>query len=143
MVWMRSMLTPIRAAVSRSWKVARMARPSLVRASRRWAPRIRPADTTKTNTRSGATDTGPSTSGRVGNGVGTLLATPPQPSSSAFCMAIHTPIITSITVSIDCPRSGRRSRRSQIAPAAAPTTIARGIARKKGTDASVSAANAA
>ena len=93
--------------------------------------------------RSGATDTAPSTTGWVGNGVGTLFATPPHPSSSAFCMAIHRPIMTSMTVSMDWPRSGRRSTRSQRAPASAPTAMASGIARKKCTEASASAANVA
>ena len=58
-------------------------------------------------------------------------------------MAIQTPIITSITVSIDWPRRGRSRIHSQIAPATAPAAIARGIARKKFTEASVSAAKAA
>ena len=102
-----------------------------------------PPETTNTKTRSGATETGPRTSGAVGNGVGTLLATPPQPSSSVFCIAIQTPIITSMTVSMDWPRRGRSRTRSQIAPATAPAAMASGMARKKWTDASVSAANAA
>src|SRR5512143_1939824 len=72
------MLTPISAAVSRSWKVARMARPSLVLARRRCAPRISAPETAKTKMRSGETDKGPRTTGCVENGVGTLLATPAQ-----------------------------------------------------------------
>ena len=35
--------------------------------------------------------------------MGTLLATPPHTSSSAFCMAIHRPIMTSMVVSMDAP----------------------------------------
>src|SRR2546421_7108477 len=54
---------------------------------------MRPAASTRTNTRSGAIETGPSTSGAVGNGWGIDFATPPQIRSSPFCIAIHTPII--------------------------------------------------
>ena len=58
-------------------------------------------------------------------------------------MAIQTPIMTSMTVSIDWPRSGRSRQRSQTAPASAPAAMASGMARKKWTDASESAAKAA
>ena len=58
-------------------------------------------------------------------------------------MAIQTPIITSMTVSIDSPRSGRSRQRSQTAPAAAPIATASGMARKKSTEAPTSAANTA
>ena len=75
--------------------------------------------------------------------MGTLFATPPQPSSSAFCIAIQRPIMTSMTVSMDCAAQGPQQTRSQTAPATAPATMASGIARKKFTEASASAANAA
>jgi hypothetical protein len=137
------MLTPMRAAVSRSWKVARIARPSRVRASRRCAPTMRKMEVTKTKTRSVDTETGPSARGVVENGVGTLLATPPQASSSPFWSAIQSPIITSMVVSMEAPRSGRSSSHSHSAPASAPPAMARGMARKKLTDRPTSTAKAA
>ena len=52
--------------------------------------------------------------------------------------------MTSMTVSIDSPRSGRSSTRSQSAPASAPTTMASGIASEEVEAApSASAANVA
>ena len=60
------MLTPISAAVSRSWKVARIALPSRVRWISRCVPTISSAATTNTKTRVQDTETGPSTSGAVG-----------------------------------------------------------------------------
>ena len=75
--------------------------------------------------------------------MGTLLATPPQASSSAFCSVIQSPIITSMVVSMEAARSGRSRRRSQTAPMRAPPTMASGMARKKLTDAAASAAKVA
>jgi len=92
---------------------------------------MRPAASTRTNTRSGAIETGPRTSGAVGNGWGIDFATPPQIRSSPFCIAIHTPIITSIVVSIDSARSGRKSTSSHRAPSAVPHAIAASTATKK------------
>ena len=131
----------MRAAVSRSWNVARIARPSFVFWIRSQAAAMSPAARTRTKRRSGAIATGPSTSGAVGNGCGIDFATPPQPRSSAFCMAIPTPIITSIVVSMDSFRSGRSSATSQSQPSAAPATIATSSATKKSLPASASAAN--
>ncbi len=123
---MRPIFTPMSAAVSRSWKVARIARPSRVRWMRSQAATISASAVTTTNTRSGAMLTGPSVKGAVGKGWGIDLATPPHTSSSPFCMAIQSPIMTSMVVSIDWPRSGASSRRSQAAPATAPSTMASG-----------------
>ena len=128
---MRPMPTPMSAAVSRSWKVARIARPSFVFCTRSHEAAMRAAASTSTKSRSGAIATGPSTSGAVGKGCGIDLATPPQTSSSPFCMAIQTPIITSMVVSIDSLRSGRSSVTSQSQPSAAPATIAISSATKK------------
>ncbi len=129
-MWTHSMLTPISAAVSWSWNVARMARPSLVRWINACDATIRASATTKTNRRSGAIEIGPQTTGAVGNGCWIDFATPPQVSSSAFCSAIQTPIISSIVVSIDSRRSGASSR-STSAPSNAPPTIAATIASRK------------
>ena len=71
------------------------------------------------------------------------LATPPHASSSAFCMAIQRPIMTSMTESIDSPRRGRRSTRSHSAPSAIPTAMAAGIAATNGRPRTASVANAA
>jgi len=102
-----------------------------------------PAARTRTKSRRGAIAIGPRTSGAVGNGWGIDLATPPQPSSSAFCIAIQTPIITSMVVSMDSPRRGRSSVTSHSHPSAVPATIAASSATKNPTPASASAANAA
>src|SRR2546429_197149 len=75
---MRPMETPMRAAVSRSWNVARIARPSFVFWIRSQAAAMSPAARTRTKRRSGAIATGPSTSGAVGNGCGIDFATPPS-----------------------------------------------------------------
>ncbi len=71
------------------------------------------------------------------------FATPPQASSSAFCIAIQRPIITSMVVSMDSARRGRRSVTSQSAPPRAPHAIAPRSATKKFAPARPSAANAA
>jgi len=86
---------------------------------------------------------GPRLSGAVGNGCGIERATPPQIKSSLFCMAIQTPIITSITVSIECPRRGRSNARSVRAPSAPPTAMATSSATKNGRPVSASDAKAA
>ncbi len=52
------------------------------------------------------------------------LATPPQTSSSVFCITIQAPIITSIMVSMSAPRIGRSSANSISAPRSAPAMIA-------------------
>jgi hypothetical protein len=139
---MRAMPTPMSAAVSRSWNVARIARPSFVFWMRSQEAPMSAAARPRTKSRSGAIATGPSTSGAVGNGCGIDFATPPQPRSSAFCIAIQTPIITSIVVSIDSLRRGRKSATSQSQPSAAPAAIATSSAAKKLRPASASAENA-
>jgi hypothetical protein len=140
--WTRPIETPMSAAVSRSWNVARIARPSFVWWISNHALVMSPMARTSTMIRKGAIATGPSTNGAVGNGWGIDFATPPHTSSSPFCIAIHTPIITSIVVSIDSLRSGRSSVISQSHPSAAPATIAARIPTMKLTPASASAANA-
>ncbi len=142
-VWIPPMSTPISAAVSRSWKVARIAMPRRVRWISRWETTMRTSTAPSANSRSGATETGPRTSGAVGNGCGIDLATPPQPSSSAFCIAIQSPIITSIVVSIDSARRGRSRTRSQSAPPTAPATMAAATAVTKPTPASARPAKVA
>ena len=71
------------------------------------------------------------------------FATPPQTKSSPFCIAIQRPIMTSMVVSIDSWRSGRRSETSQSAPPRAPAAIAPRSARVKSSPARPRAANAA
>src|SRR6185295_6954935 len=139
-VWMLPMRTPISAAVSRSWNVARMARPSLVLLINRYVTPIRMRATTSTKTRFHATDTGPMTSGAAGNGVEIDFATPVQASCSAFWSAIQAPIITSIVVSMSAPRSRRSSTSSRSAPSATPSAMASGSATKKETPSSITSA---
>ena len=140
---MRAIGTPISAAVSRSWNVARMAVPRRVFWMASHARTMSTAAVTTTKSRSGAMLSGPRLSGAVGNGCGIERATPPHARSSAFCMTIHTPIITSMIVSIEWPRSGRSSARSVSAPSAAPAAMAASSATKNGSPASASVANAA
>ena len=54
-VFTQPMRTPISAAVSGSWKVARIAMPMRVRSSSSQKPSSRAQDTTSTNSRSGRT----------------------------------------------------------------------------------------
>ena len=122
------MLTPMSAAVSRSWKVARIARPSRVRARRRCAPTIRSQRRSRTRRRGAARrDTGPSARGAVGNGVGTLLATPPHAEQLAVLQRDPEPDHHQHG-GVDRLRraAARSSSRSQSAPASAPTTMASG-----------------
>ena len=142
-VWILPIGTPMSAAVSRSWNVARIAVPRRVFWMSSQASPISAAAVSTTKSRSGAMLSGPRVRGAVGNGCGIERATPPHASSSAFCIAIHTPIITSMIVSIEWPRSGRSSARSQSAPSSAPAAMAASSAAKKGRPASASAANAA
>ena len=104
---------------------------------------MRPRAATSTNSRNGASETPPSVRGVVENGCGIDFATPPHTRSSLFCMAIQTPIMTSMTVSMDSRRSGRMRTNSVTAPTTRPQTMARPSAAKKFRSASVRAANVA
>ena len=127
--------TPISAAVSGSWKVARIAMPARVRSSASQKPSSRQHATTSTKSRSGSTETGPNTSGEPSNGLGISLATPPQANISRFCSTSMAPIITSITLSMSAFRSRRSSSNSSSAPSATPASVASTSATKKFTPA--------
>ena len=80
---------------------------------------------------SGDTETGPKTSGCCENGEGISFATPPQINCSVFCMAIHRPIISSMTESMSVVFSRRRMKNSSAAPTMMPIAVASRMATKK------------
>src|SRR5437667_26759 len=87
-VWILPIGTPMRAAVSRSWNVARIAVPRRVFWMSSQASPISAAAVSTTKSRSGAMLSGPSVRGAVGNGCGIERATP----LTRCCRSCSTPV---------------------------------------------------